>query len=231
MSVKPKEGPDLIRFGAFEADRATGELRKAGRRIHLQEQPFRILLLLLEQPGEVVSRAELQEKIWGATFVDFEEGLNTAVRKLRDALGGLCYESPVHRNAAPKRLPVYSPHGSCWRRTNPSGTQDLTRATPLALVGGRRFGSRNPGCVLLDSIPSAIDLDCIATETAHSRRRAHVGAGNFPGWKVAGVRVGPCRQWQSGHLGTAYLWRRTAPPDIWSGKRARNRTSRRMEET
>src|SRR5687768_4222745 len=77
----------VIRFGTFEADPATGELRKAGRRIHLQEQPFRILLLLLEHPGEVVSRTELRERIWGETYVDFEEGLNTAVRKLRDALG------------------------------------------------------------------------------------------------------------------------------------------------
>ncbi len=78
---------NLIRFGVFEADRATGELRKAGRRIRLQEQPFRILLLLLEHQGEVVSRDELQARIWGKTYVDFEEGLNTAVRKLRDALG------------------------------------------------------------------------------------------------------------------------------------------------
>ena len=58
---------NLIRFGVFEADRATGELRKAGQRIRLQEQPFRILLLLLEHQGEVVSRDELRERIWGET--------------------------------------------------------------------------------------------------------------------------------------------------------------------
>src|SRR4029077_6116709 len=63
------------------------ELRKAGRKIRLQEQPFRILLLLLEHQGEVVSRDQLRERIWGETYVDFEEGLNTAIRKLRDALG------------------------------------------------------------------------------------------------------------------------------------------------
>ena len=89
MNAESMEGlnSNLIRFGVFEADRATGELRKAGRRIRLQEQPFRILLLLLEHQGEVVSRDELRERIWGETNVDFEEGLNTAVRKLRDALG------------------------------------------------------------------------------------------------------------------------------------------------
>jgi DNA-binding winged helix-turn-helix (wHTH) protein len=78
---------NLIRFGVFEADRTTGELRKAGRRIRLQDQPFRILLLLLEHQGEVVWRDELRDRIWGETYVDFEEGLNTAVLKLRDALG------------------------------------------------------------------------------------------------------------------------------------------------
>src|SRR3954449_3557479 len=82
-----RSNPNVVRFGLFEADRATGELRKAGLRIHLQEQPFRLLLLLLEHHGEVVSRSELRQRIWGDTYVDFEEGLNTAVRKLRDALG------------------------------------------------------------------------------------------------------------------------------------------------
>ena len=75
------------RFGTFEADPATGELRKSGRSIRIQEQPFRLLILLLERSGGIVTREELQEKLWGPTHVDFEEGLNTAVRKLRDALG------------------------------------------------------------------------------------------------------------------------------------------------
>ena len=77
----------LFRFGTFEADSVTGELRRAGRPVGLQEQPFRLLLALLERPAEIVTRAELREKLWGETHVDFEEGLNTAVRKLRDALG------------------------------------------------------------------------------------------------------------------------------------------------
>jgi DNA-binding winged helix-turn-helix (wHTH) protein len=83
------ESPDrrVIRFGTFEADSVAGELRKGGRRVNLQDQPFRLLMLLLERPGEVVARTELREKPWGGTYVDFEGGLNTAVRKLRDALG------------------------------------------------------------------------------------------------------------------------------------------------
>jgi eukaryotic-like serine/threonine-protein kinase len=77
----------LFRFGTFEADSVAGELRRAGRPVGLQEQPFRLLLALLDRPAEIVTRAELREKLWGETHVDFEEGLNTAVRKLRDALG------------------------------------------------------------------------------------------------------------------------------------------------
>jgi len=77
----------VIRFGVFEADPTAGELRKAGRRVSLQEQPFRLLMLLLEHPAEIIPRDELRRKLWGETYVDFEEGLNTAIRKLRDALG------------------------------------------------------------------------------------------------------------------------------------------------
>jgi Tol biopolymer transport system component/DNA-binding winged helix-turn-helix (wHTH) protein len=77
----------IIRFGAFEVDLHAGELRKSGIRLKLQEQPFQILSLLLEQPGEIVTREEFQKKLWpGDTFVDFEHGLNTAITKLRQAL-------------------------------------------------------------------------------------------------------------------------------------------------
>jgi serine/threonine protein kinase len=77
----------LIRFGVFEVNLQTGELRKHGLRIKLREQPFQILSLLLEHPGHVVTRQELQKKLWAAdTFVDFDRGLNRAVNQLRDAL-------------------------------------------------------------------------------------------------------------------------------------------------
>ncbi|HKS73161.1 MAG TPA: winged helix-turn-helix domain-containing protein [Terriglobales bacterium] len=78
----------VIRFGVFEADLAAGELRKSGVRIRLQDQPFQILTLLLQRPGEVVSREEIRQRLWPAdTFVDFDHSLNTAVNKLREALG------------------------------------------------------------------------------------------------------------------------------------------------
>ncbi len=77
-----------MRFGVFVVDIAAGELRKNGVRIRLQEQPFQVLALLLERPAEVVTREELRQKLWPAdTFVDFDHSLNTAVNKLREALG------------------------------------------------------------------------------------------------------------------------------------------------
>lgn len=76
-----------LRFGRFELDCKTHELRKDGLKVRLQDQPFHVLALLLERPGEVVTREELRQRLWPAdTFVDFERGLNNAVRRLRDAL-------------------------------------------------------------------------------------------------------------------------------------------------
>lgn len=77
-----------VRFGVFEVDLDAGELRKNGTRIRLQEQPFQVLAVLLERAGQVVTREELRQKIWPAdTFVDFDHSLNTAVNKIREALG------------------------------------------------------------------------------------------------------------------------------------------------
>ena len=78
---------DRVRFGEFEADLRTGELWRAGTIVRIQDLPFRLLGALLERPGELVTRAELGQRLWGGdTFVDFEAGLNTAVAKLREAL-------------------------------------------------------------------------------------------------------------------------------------------------
>lgn len=78
----------VYRFGVFEADRQTGELRKQGRRLPLQGQPLEVLLLLLERAGEMVPRAEICQRLWpDGTFVDFDHSLNTAVNKIRETLG------------------------------------------------------------------------------------------------------------------------------------------------
>src|SRR5215472_10018486 len=81
------ESESNVRFGPFELDLRRGELRKEGRRIRLQEQPFQILRMLLDSPGEVVSREEIRNRLWpDETVVEFDHSINAAVSRLRDAL-------------------------------------------------------------------------------------------------------------------------------------------------
>lgn len=92
-----------VSFGVFEVNPATGELRKQGIRIKLHEKPFQVLLALIEHPGDVVTRKELQERLWSQdTFVEFENGLNNAMSRLRDALGDKA-ESPRFIETIPRR--------------------------------------------------------------------------------------------------------------------------------
>jgi len=99
---------ELIRFAGFELDKQSRELRKDGTPIRLQEQPLQMLEILLEQPGKIVTREELRQKIWLLnTFVDFDHGINNAVKRLREALGGYRRNAPFHRNRAKARLPIY----------------------------------------------------------------------------------------------------------------------------
>jgi DNA-binding winged helix-turn-helix (wHTH) protein/Tol biopolymer transport system component len=116
-----------VRFGTFEANFRSGELRRNGIRVRLQEQPLQVLNLLLEKPGEVVTREELQARLWPAdTFVDFDHSLNTAIKRLRDALGdsaenphfvetlarrGYRFIAPVNNGSAAACLPVTATPG------------------------------------------------------------------------------------------------------------------------
>ena len=78
--------PGRLRFGVYELDRDAMELRKHGVQVHLQEQHFRVLAMLTERPGKVITREQLQEQIWGKTFVDFDQSLNKAINRVREAL-------------------------------------------------------------------------------------------------------------------------------------------------
>jgi len=92
-----------IRFGTFEVDSQSGELRRSGRKVRLQEQPLQVLLVLIGRPGEVITREELTQRLWpGGTFVDFERGLNKAVTRLRDALGDSA-DKPRYVETLPRR--------------------------------------------------------------------------------------------------------------------------------
>src|SRR5215475_14018078 len=84
----PASSTDRVQFGLFELDLQRAELRKHGVKVKLQEQPLKVLQVLLENPGQIVSRDELRQRVWPAnTFVEFDQGLYSAMARLRDALG------------------------------------------------------------------------------------------------------------------------------------------------
>jgi cholera toxin transcriptional activator len=109
----------VFRLGAFEADASSGELRKAGMRVRLQGQPFQVLVLLLEHPGELVTREEIRSKLWPSdTFVDFDHSLNTNINKIREALNDSA--------ASPKFIETLAKRGYRFVAPIDSGSQILT---------------------------------------------------------------------------------------------------------
>src|SRR6201993_1004234 len=103
MATSRSLGPQVVCFDVYEADLRSGELRKSGLRVRLPEQPFQVLAILLEHPGEVVTRESLQKRLWPhGTFVDFEQGLNTAVKRLREVLDDSA-ETPRLIETLPRR--------------------------------------------------------------------------------------------------------------------------------
>src|SRR5512133_1484889 len=93
----------VVRFGIFELDLSSGELRKSGTRVKLHDQPFQVLAILLSRPGEVVTREEIRGKLWpDDTFVDYDHGLNNAINRLREALGDSA-ETPRFIETLPRK--------------------------------------------------------------------------------------------------------------------------------
>ncbi len=128
--MNPEQANGPIRFGVFQADPRTGELYKHGIRLRLQDQPFQVLLMLLERPGEVVSREELRQKLWSATtHVDFDHSLNIAMNKLRDALGESA-ETPRFIETLPKR--GYRFIGTVERSAQAAGVAPVVSPAPSA---------------------------------------------------------------------------------------------------
>src|SRR5437667_1816583 len=125
----------LVRFATFEVDLQTGELRKAGQKLKFSGQPFHVFAILLERPGEVVTRDELQKRLWPDTFVDVDHNLNSAINKIREVLGDSA-ESPRFVETLPRR--GYRFIASVDNAVPPSNqlaempsTRPRTRARPL----------------------------------------------------------------------------------------------------
>jgi Tol biopolymer transport system component/DNA-binding winged helix-turn-helix (wHTH) protein len=126
----------VIRFGSFEVDARSGELRRGGVKVKLSGQPFEVLVALLEKPGQVVTREELREKLWSQdTFVDFEHGLNKAINKVREALGDNA-ENPRFIETLPRRgyrflAPIAAP-------VQPEAAPSAQREAPAAESGAAK---------------------------------------------------------------------------------------------
>jgi cholera toxin transcriptional activator len=129
------------RFGVYDADAATGELRRQGLRIKLHSQPFQLLLLLLDSPGELLTREEIARRLWPAdTFVDYDHGVNSAINRIRDALGD--------RAANPRFIETLARRG--YRFIAPVQRLDATGATVVANTGNT--APSTPPTTLMDRV-------------------------------------------------------------------------------
>src|SRR5205823_12791521 len=135
MQANDSSGP--LRFGVFDVDLRAGRRTKHGLRIRLQEQPFQVLTMLLERPGELVTREELREKIWGRTVVDFDHGLNKAINKIREALGDSA-ENPRFVETVARRgyrfLADVTPIDTATDRQRRSKTEILVSPSDLSRI-------------------------------------------------------------------------------------------------
>jgi TolB-like protein/DNA-binding winged helix-turn-helix (wHTH) protein/Flp pilus assembly protein TadD len=159
--MRPANDPSgRLRFGVFEVDLRAGELTKRGMRVRLQEQPFQVLALLLKKPGELVTREELREKIWGRTVVDFDHGLHKAINKIREALGDSA-ENPRFVETVARR-----------------GYRFLGEVTSIDAVADRVAGSETGGPAALMNSDRVEPANVSVASRRPSRSRA---------WTVAGV--------------------------------------------
>jgi cholera toxin transcriptional activator len=126
----------VVRFGTFEVDLVSGELRKSGTLIRLQEQPFRVLAMLLERPGEMVTREDLRSQLWpGDTFVDFDHGLNTAVNKLREALSDAAANPRFVQTVARRGYRFIAPVQDDGKAAGHAANGATSGASPASLDG------------------------------------------------------------------------------------------------
>ena len=177
----------LLRFGVFEADLVAGELRKNGARIRLQEQPFQVLAALLQHPGQVVTRDDLRASIWPAdTFVDFDHSLNTAVNKIREALGDSASSPRFVETLARRGYRFIAAVDSAARENDSrkndgatSPTAEITLHPELHVPYPRRGLVR-----ALFALIQAMYLIFYVSGLAHLRDAERVASSFLPGWKA-----------------------------------------------
>jgi len=174
------QAPRVFRFGVFEVDPEQSELLKSGLRIKLQDQPLQVLIMLLERPGETVTREELQRRLWSAdTFVDFDHSLNSAIKKLREALGDRS-ESPrfietLHRRGYRFIAPVETQNSADFGTTVPdSGTPSSGTIQADVRVAPRSYGRRARvlACAMIAAIALLVILSLSSVRERWLGRRS-----------------------------------------------------------
>ena len=189
---------EVIRFGVFEVDTVTGELRKHGLRIKLQEQPFQVLCLLLARPGELVTREELRKMLWPAdTFVDFEHGLNKTINKLREALSD-DKETPRYIETLPRRgYRFIAPVMSARPPSEPNGPPAVLapRPAPVVTANPRRAHWMTRDLVLL---LGGLALLASALWYRLARRQAHPAV-TISAEPIRSLAVLPLQNLSGGH--------------------------------
>jgi Tol biopolymer transport system component/DNA-binding winged helix-turn-helix (wHTH) protein len=199
--------PRLVRFESFEVDVRAGELRKAGVRLRLTGQPFQVLAILLEHPGDVVTRDELQNRLWPDTFVDVEHNLNTAINKIREVLGDSA-ESPRFVETLPRRG---------YRFVAP--VEDAKTAVESAQGTGSRApgdSSRHRWAVQTSVLVAAIVLLAAAGFLIYKRRSVPTPSGQRALTRLTfddGLQIGAT--WSPDARFIAYSSNRGSKFDIW----------------
>ncbi len=153
MANVPSE-PRVVRFGVYEVDFGAGELRRKGVRLRLQEQPLQILAMLLDQPGRVVTREELKRRLWAGTVVDFDHGINSAIKKLRDALGDGS-DVPRYIETLPRRgyRFIYPVNGHPVNGRDPGGVPVASSAPDGPALGGKTPVATPPSSPAAAAVP------------------------------------------------------------------------------
>jgi DNA-binding winged helix-turn-helix (wHTH) protein/tetratricopeptide (TPR) repeat protein len=198
MAVLPEvPGSDAepLRFGPFSLDPVREELRRGDVRLHLPRQPFRILHLLASRPGEVVTREEIQQAIWGTeTWVDFEQGINSAIRQIRFILGdnseaphyvrtlprrGYTFVAPVERGAETRALPVQR------ARTRPRRWMTVAAAMVIALATGTRSSTHTEQRHLIAIAPFRVLAGTPPIEARAFAEELRAAIGTLPSNRIA----------------------------------------------